>query len=299
MTRERTSTAIAFADVSNSTRLFERLGDRRARDVIGRVLSDLAEIAEENEGRVVKVIGDEIMVTFPRVVNALLATSAMQHHVSEKTAPEGVSLAIRVGLHHGDVILEEGDVFGDAVNVAARMVGIATAGQIITTRETADVVTDDMEISARSLGSLKVRGKAENMEICEVLWEEETEELTAMADARTREALEDVSGPGLVLRYGDERIEVERSSFKMGRGGLNHLVVKDSVVSRSHATIEHRNNKYFLLDHSTNGTYIRTGGDPEIFVHREEVHLHGEGQISMGQSASSESAEPIRYVCRR
>ena len=85
----------------------------------------------------------------------------------------------------------------------------------------------------------------------------------------------------------------------MGRGGLNHLVVRDSVVSRSHATIEHRNNKFFLLDHSTNGTYIRMGADREIFVHREEVHLHGEGQISLGQSVTTEGGEPIRYVCRR
>jgi len=299
MTREHATTAIAFADVSGSTRLFEELGDRRAREVIGGTLSELSEIVEIHEGRVVKLIGDELMATFPDAARALRATSAMQSHVTEMTAPEGVSIAIRVGVHHGDVILEEGDVYGDAVNVAARMVGMATAGQIITTRETADEVTEDMPISARSLGSLKVRGKAENMEICEVIWQEDTEDLTAMADAETRRVLKELDRTGLVLHYRDRRIEVEKASFKMGRGGLNHLVVNDSVVSRTHARIEHRNNKFFLRDHSTNGTYIRMGTDPEIFVHREEVHLHGEGEISLGQSASKEGAETIRYVCRR
>ena len=121
---------ILFADVSGSTRLFEVKGDVEARRLIARVLDALSAICRENGGRVIKTIGDEIMCTFPGALNGVLAACDMQRRMGRD--PEFVrdSLAVRIGLHHGDALEEQdGDVYGDAVNTAARMASLAKREQ--------------------------------------------------------------------------------------------------------------------------------------------------------------------------
>src|SRR5690606_6059905 len=116
---------ILFADVSGSTRLFEQRGDVEARRLIANVLDALTEVASRHGGKVIKTIGDEIMCTFPGAMQGVLAACDMQRRLAHD--PEFVkdNLAIRVGLHHGDALVEDGDVYGDAVNTAARMASLA------------------------------------------------------------------------------------------------------------------------------------------------------------------------------
>src|SRR5690349_16501574 len=114
-------TTILFADVSGSTKLFELRGDVIARQLIAAVLTALGEVAGRHGGRVIKTIGDEVMCAFPGAVNGLLASTDMQKRVAHDIAFAKENLAIRIGLHHGDALHEDGDVYGDAVNTAARM----------------------------------------------------------------------------------------------------------------------------------------------------------------------------------
>src|SRR5215469_15639785 len=105
---ERRALTILFADVSGSTRLFETRGDEMALHLVGSVLLALAEVAGRHGGRVVKTIGDEIMCTFPGPMQGLLGAVDMQKRIAHDVDFAKDKLAIRIGLHHGDALIEDG-----------------------------------------------------------------------------------------------------------------------------------------------------------------------------------------------
>ena len=127
--------AIVFADVVGSTRLYESLGEVRARDMVAICIEVMRTATEQHQGTVIKTMGDEIMATFPTADDALDAAAQMQQQISThaQLSADGQPVAIRVGCHFGPVVLENRDVFGSTVHTANRMTSQAKAGQIITT----------------------------------------------------------------------------------------------------------------------------------------------------------------------
>src|SRR6185369_3792473 len=148
-----------FADVSGSTSLYEKLGDQRALAAIEAVLSELRKSTVLQSGHVVKTIGDEVMAVFPSVDAAMQAACDMQVRVAAIPQGDGARLAIRVGFHFGPAIEEKGDYFGDEVNTAARMAGLAKSGQIITSGPTVDALSPLLKASTREIDALQVKGK--------------------------------------------------------------------------------------------------------------------------------------------
>src|SRR5438876_4590531 len=130
-------TTVLFADVSGSTSLYETEGDVAALDAIGLCIGRLSQAAESTGGRVLKTMGDEVMVLFPTPDAA--ANGASEMHAAVATLPpvNGTKLGVRIGFHSGPAIQRDNDVFGDTVNLAARLVDQAQKGQIVTSRETA------------------------------------------------------------------------------------------------------------------------------------------------------------------
>ena len=112
--------AVLFADVSGSTQMYETLGDVRARAIVARCVADMTAATRRHGGALIKTIGDEVMTTFPNAADAAEAACEMQETITGQMV-EGRPLAIRIGFHFGPVLSEETDVFGDAVNLAARL----------------------------------------------------------------------------------------------------------------------------------------------------------------------------------
>ena len=83
----------------------------------------------------------------------------------------------------------------------------------------------------------------------------------------------------------------------LGRGEQNDVIVNNKSASRSHASIEFRQRKFVLIDHSTNGTYISMDNGEKFFAHREEIHMHGQGMISLGKDVSKSVSDLIQYKC--
>lgn len=295
--QRQAAATVLFADICGSTRLFEQYGDIRARQIETRVLDVLTVQTVVHDGQVIKTIGDEIMSRFADAESAVHAACAM--HQALKDAPELMSLniAVKIGLHHGPVLVENNDVFGDAVNIAARMVSLAKADQIITTRETINQLPTDIERTIRSLGSSRVRGKQDDMEICEVIWHDSSS-LTQMAVGH-QEELRTLLFARLVLDYRGKKRELAPTAqaFTLGRGERSSLVVDRELVSRSHADIEFRQGKFILIDHSTNGTYLLLENGARFFVRREEFTLHDRGIICLGQAVAEDNPDLIRYQC--
>lgn len=297
--RQQDQATLLFADICGSTSLFEKYGDLRARQIETQVLDLLAACTNAHQGTVIKTIGDEIMSRFPDAERGVSAACEMQQGIKDDPVLAELSIAIRIGLHHGPVLVEKNDVFGDAVNVAARMVALAKADQIITTRETVSCLSAESRQTIRGLGRSWVRGKQNEMEIAEVIWYE-SGSLTQMSDGETQKILRNQLYARLILDYRDQNIPITPSTqvFTIGRGLKNNLVVERELVSRSHAAIEFRQGKFILKDNSTNGTYLLLENGARFFVRREEFTLHERGVICLGQAAFEQNPDVIRYECQ-
>lgn len=298
MGQKITTLAIVFADISGSTRLYDTLGDTIARQLVAQCLGLMSEVIRKFDGAVIKTIGDEIMCTFPSAESAVEASMNMQEAVTEDlpsmnpNAP--ADLSIRIGLHFGPAIMEGGDVFGDAVNVASRMAGLAKGGQIITTQATTEALTSALQASTRHVDRITVKGKSELLNIFEVIWQEE--DVTRMS---TGILATDTVRVKLHLTYHRRDVTLTHQQirpFVLGRGKKADMVVRDGMASREHAVIELRRGKFVLKDQSTNGTYVNT---PEgvSYLRRDELVLTGEGRISLGRDFTESPTETVHYSC--
>jgi adenylate cyclase len=285
--------AILFADVAGSTKLYETLGDAEALQTIGRCLEIMKSVTEEHGGRIVKTIGDESMAVFPLPANAAYAAIAMQVQISSQRTSKGAPLAIHAGFHFGPIIDDNADVFGDSVNVAARLSSLAKAGQTLVSGETVDILSPALRARTRDQDAHTVRGKQSDIRTFELIWQESEEELTAMS---TRPAIKPV---GLKLRHGAREIDLDQNSapIALGRDAQNDVVIMDRKASRLHARIERRRDKFVLVDVSSNGTYCTVKDEPEIMLRREELILRGSGHISFGHAYADDPAESVEYVC--
>ncbi len=288
---------ILFADIAGSTKLFEKLGDVGARSITTVVLGALTEVTHRHGGRVIKTIGDELMCTFPGAMAGLMASIDMQRRIHGDPTWQKESLAVRIGLHHGEALLEEGDVYGDAVNTAARMTQMAKREQIVTTLTTVRGLTNHSIIRTRHLGDVRVAGKLNPVEIVDVVWQEDTSNVTMVARAIR---LEDApAGAKISLRYRGQLIELSSSSppFGLGRDPSSTLVVDNEWVSRNHAHIEFKRGYFVLTDRSTNGTYVKLGEDDELRLHRDELQLRKGGKISLGQAVDKDPTDVLYFQC--
>ncbi len=289
--------AILFADIAGSTRLYEVFGNTAAQRVIAQALGILTDVVHKQEGTVVKSIGDEIMCRFNDTGRAAQAAVEMQRvlkDASRMNAFENQTINVRIGFSFGPVIESDGDVFGEAVNLAARVVAQAKAKEILTTKETSDMLGDGAAVQTRFVERMQLKGIHDPLELHELLWEHENLTLVEN-DVRERT----IECQGLLVKYKGENRSMDRNEPKvsMGRGEENDLVVLNGLVSREHARIEFRGDRFVFVDQSINGSYVLVYGEREEFVRRDEFHLRGSGMISLGRSTESEHDECIHFAC--
>jgi class 3 adenylate cyclase len=285
--------AIMFADVVGSTNLYDTLGNEIAEKRIAECVGIMSTITSDNHGRVIKTIGDEIMACFGTASDAARAALEMQNTMeSSEDNP-----SIRVGLAYGEAIDRDGDIYGDAVNVAARMAGVAKAKQIITTEYLVKELDARLAEKSRLFDTAKVKGKDEELKIYQINWEEESK-VTKFATAHD---IKKVSGStvAIALKFaGEERLytnEDVKKALSIGRDKNNDIAIEAGYASRSHVDLDFRRGKFVLIDHSTNGTYIRFKGQDDIFIRREELPLMGEGVINLGEAITDDSPGQISF----
>lgn len=289
---QQTELAVLFADIAGSTRLYDTLGDDRAKVLIDECLGLMRDVIARYEGRVVKTIGDELMCVLPDADSGHLAATDMQVRVFALPPVSNVKRAIRVGFHSGPVIEENNDVFGDTVNMAARMAGLAKGMQIITTLATVERLSPALRGATRQIAALAIKGKGDDIEVCEVIWQD-SEDVT-MATPSMRPA---AAHSRLRVLHGGKELVLDQSSdaLLLGRDAACQIVLADRMASRVHARIERRRDKFFVVDQSTNGTFVTFSGEAEITLRREEAILRGKGRIAFGHSIAQSSEETVDF----
>ena len=298
MTRITEILAILFADIAQSTHIYETLGDKVAKNLIDASIALLANVAAQHQGTVIKTIGDEIMCTFPTANDAVEAAVKMHQALENMPFPEKPGYGppnIYIGIQFGPVIKEGGDVFGDAVNVAARMVSLAKQRQIITTEDTLKLLSEERQAFTRCIDKITVKGKSGLLRIYEVIWE--AQDITVMGtqipEAKTVETYLDLTFQGQTIR-----LDENRPSATLGRQKHNDVVVDDRRASRSHARIEYNRGRFTLVDQSSNGTMVRIQGEKDVLLKRDEIQLLGRGVIGLGRQVKPESPTAVHFAVK-
>jgi adenylate cyclase len=170
---ERHLAAVMIADVVGYGRL-SQADEEGTRTRFGALLQAIFEpkIAEHH-GRLVKTMGDGLLVEFPSVVNALRCAVDVQRAIAEHNLgqPAGQKLEFRIGINLGDVIVENGDIHGDGVNIAARLQTLAAPGGIVISGAAYDQVKNRLEIGYENLGERRVKNVLEPVRVYSVLTE--------------------------------------------------------------------------------------------------------------------------------
>lgn len=294
MTSPEIQLAVLFADISGSTRLYEKLGAAEAQHAVERCIKRMERSVDAHLGRIIKTVGDELMLAFPDADSACHAAIDMQERVLDLPPVSGVKLAIRIGFHFGPVVEAANDLSGEAVTTAARMVGLAKASQIVTNGLTAEHLAPTLRHSTRDLDRLPLQGSTGEMQIVEVVWQE-TSELAIEAPVAEDGTVPLPSGVRLCVRHRGKAflLDSSASTLNMGRGSDADVVIEDRKASRYHARIELRRNKYVLIDMSTNGTFVGIEGEAEVFLHGDEMVLRKKGIIAFGHSVASGSGVEV------
>jgi adenylate cyclase len=184
---------VLFADVAGSTQIFEALGDIEASGVMRNCMKIINAAAESQEGRAIQPLGDGLLTAFPTPEAAAEAAEDMMRRIHCEPRVAGRHLALRVGFHHGPVIVRTSNIFGgqlnifgDTVNTAARIAALAKPRQILTSRTTLDLLPARWQQAARVLDAFTLKGKSENVQICDLVWQSPDNTLLArmFGDAR-------------------------------------------------------------------------------------------------------------------
>jgi adenylate cyclase len=176
---ERRLAAVLAVDVAGYSRLMgeDEEGTLDALRAVRHELSDPK--IKEHQGRIVKTMGDGLLVEFASVVGAVRCAVEMQRAMAERNASVAADKRIefRVGIHQGDIIVEEGDIFGDGVNIAARLEGLAHPGGICVSRVVRDEVRDKLDVAFDDLGERQVKNIARPVHAFAVRLDRETAEV--------------------------------------------------------------------------------------------------------------------------
>ena len=291
MKRETPSTkrrrTVQFVDVVGSTALYAHLGDEAARERVGSCLDHLSEAAARCGGRVIKSLGDGLMIVYPHDEAAVTAAFELIG-----LAPRH-RLRVRVGMHSGEILEEQDDVYGQAVNTAARISSLAKASEVLVSRDVFERVPASLRESSRRVPGLTLKGLSEPLEVF-VLVQQDSSATLAMT--RTVRRSEIALGEHLEFSL-EGRVWAVGSltSFTLGRGAFNDLVLDRPQVSRCHAFVSHRRGKYVLTDESVNGTWLVPDDVSCMHLLREEGLLHGSGSLFLGVEPERPNACAIRY----
>ena len=169
-------------------------------------------------------------------------------------------------------------MFGDVVNVAARLAALATADQILTTEATMAKFDRDLRAGSRLFDKTPVKGIKEEVTVVQVLWEARNQTVLVKTGPT-----ETVMAQKLQLKCKDQQWTLTPPELPrwIGRSEECEIPLEAPFASRKHVRLEYRRGKFMLVDESSNGTYVELEGQV-VYVRNEAFALVGDGRFSLG-----------------
>lgn len=295
---------VLFADLRGSTSLYETLGNADATTVVTHSVGLLADVVARCGGSVVKTLGDGLMAVFRSARDGVDAADEMHDTILNSVAhggwPTGFRrhlpmLKLQVALAQGEVVEMGGDCFGDAVNVAARLLDHAGDNETLVTHSVLGSLDEHEQQRFRTLDRLQLRGRVEPVLVHLLAGKRSHTDAVATAYGDITPSYEP-EGIRLVWQNLNRIYAGPSLPVILGRSPQAAYCIDDSRVSRSHARIDWHGGTFQLTDLSYNGSYVRFSTDPEVLVlRRGTCTLHGAGLIGLGAPPTDDSVPIVRF----
>jgi len=278
---------VLFADIVASTALYVQRGDATAFALTAQCLGEVERHLVAGGGRIRKRLGDGLLATFESSTAALRAAQIARSALID---PDGTlvreGVRARFGITAGPAVDEADDIFGDVVNVAARLLALAGPDEIFLSGKVYEVLDQELRAGVRLIDQITLRNRPGAVLVYEYVGAEREATVSVAGKPRASTvALEIEHGARLFV------IGPERPRLTIGRQASHDICVDHDAVSRTHAELQLREDRFVLVDRSTNGTYVHVDGGAVLRIVREELILAGAGRIVAGIEADP----PIRF----
>jgi class 3 adenylate cyclase len=236
---KRKLSAIMFTDIKGFSK---RMGEDEEGTfrLLKEQMQSVNPIIEKYDGRVVKTIGDAIMGDFASVLNAVKCAVDIQKllHRTNQNRSEQEKLIIRIGIHLGDVILSENDLYGDGVNIAARLEGIAPPGGISVSEIVYSSVRSQLPLNFQDTGLKSLKNIKEPMRVYSIPpipspAVKSKDDTSEVAEKVADEV--DLSDPAMRFKNHLENMEIEEAISAAKREKINEKLVKNIVKQVMHS----------------------------------------------------------------
>ena len=287
--------AIVMADISGSSALYDEVGDTDALRLVSICLDNLVAIVEREGGTSIRSKGDDVLAIFDDAADAFRASRAM---LSQQIT--GRSLAVHVGAAFGSVIRARDDIFGDSVNISARLSSMAKSGELLATDSFVAQLPEADKRRMHPLDTITLKGKDAATGIFALL-EEGTQLRTMIGKTPgvtdARQERRPTSAITVTLSYADKSfVCTERMTLSIGRSTGNDIVIEQPWISRKHAKLRVRRGKVELSDQSSSGSFVLVQQGYEFLLKRETVLLTGSWSHISGVAVvgSGSRGHPLR-----
>lgn len=292
--------AVLFADLRGSTALYFKLGNSEAATVVTHSLAMLGQIVARNGGRVIKTLGDGLMAVFRDPERAVESAASLQESL-EKSAliPGGLparetAIKLKTALAWGEIVELDNDCFGDAVNVAARLLDLAGDNETLITGPLHRQLPADLQSRFRSIDKLHLRGRKEPVAVLRMENRRFGDTVTTMHIELSGADIPD--GIRLLSADLDRVFTTAEMPLELGRSPQAGFCINDSRVSRTHARIESHSGQIYLSDQSYNGTHVQFDHDQQVLtLRRGTCTLHGTGTIYLGTPPNDPNPVGVRF----
>lgn len=288
--------AIMIADVSGSTPLYEQYGDEEASKLLHECVEGMQKIASRNGGQFVRSKGDDVLCLFDDPITALSTVQEILEHGAIG------SVSVHAGLHWGQVVWRGEDLFGVAINVAARLASRATDNEVLISESFRVNIPKTADIELRGMGTLSLKGLAEPMAV-HALMADTHDDLTRQIVVPNSAAVSanPIEADLLVALSCDDwtAAVAEGDEVTIGRSQHCNLVIPDSWISRVHASITVNHGLVEFTDRSAAGSTVAFGDDHGYFIRRQTMALTGSGTITLGDPSAGVTLPEIAFEISR
>ena len=196
-------------------------------------------------------------------------------------------LGLRLGLTYGKMMVDAGQVSGDAIYVASQLAGRASSGQIFAAESIINALSDEVRGKVKSLGSVSLDDIQGETEIFEIQWNHTAEDAPG-APAGEPAAPQETAATGPELSIQNRGKEIVLGTKRPS------VTLRSGKEREQHAKIELRDDTFFLVNLNTTGTRVRVGDEETLCL--DEVALEGAGAISLGQDFREGSPEVLSFA---
>ena len=293
MNAQHPTPVMMVADISGSASLHQRLDAQEAERAIDRCIKRMRRSIEGYQGNMLQTAGDELLAIFPSAELACQSAVDMHQRIADLPPVSGHKLCIRIALHDSDDSVAPSVVKQSNI---MRIAGLARTDQILCSGPVVLALPNSTVVHTKPRPEFDMLRELDlPLPVFQIHWPAQND--VAAAPHSMFGPLSNKLAERLCLRYRGKAYLIDDNTpvLSLGRDPSCAMLIQNRKVSRMHARIERRRDGYYLIDTSTNGSFLSMQGRQEVLLRKQELLLEGSGILCFGSSVNDPAADRVEY----